>query len=157
MSRCQGSVRRGDLPRDGRRQPRVGLRCPSQTSRSAAQARRCSGGLAQTPFSGVCDLPKGLTSPFQPISGKSIVIGSMPFYRRIYSPGESQFIAASTYRRAPIFRSECFSRCFVQRVKEVPPAVPIPADRVGAGARPFQFAAQAATRCNHAPDPQGAE
>jgi hypothetical protein len=40
-------------------------------------------GLAQTPLCGVSDLPKGLTSPFQPISGKSMLPGSMPFYKRI--------------------------------------------------------------------------
>jgi len=51
-----------------------------------------SGGLAQTLFSGVCDLPKGLALPFQPISEKSILSGSVPFYKRIYSPGELQFI-----------------------------------------------------------------
>jgi hypothetical protein len=34
------------------------------------------------------DLLKGLTFPCQPISGKSILSGSMPFYKRIYTPGE---------------------------------------------------------------------
>jgi hypothetical protein len=50
-------------------------------------------GLAQTPFCGVCDLPKGPTFPSQFNSGKSVLSRSMPFYRRIYSPGEPQFIA----------------------------------------------------------------
>jgi hypothetical protein len=42
------------------------------------------------------DLPKGLTFPCQPISGKSILSGSIPFYKRIYTPGELQFITSST-------------------------------------------------------------
>ena len=43
----------------------------------------------------------------------------MPFYKRTYSPGELQFITTSTYRRAPLFLSERFSRCFVQTLEEV--------------------------------------
>jgi putative transposase len=43
----------------------------------------------------------------------------MPFYKRIYGAGELQFITTSTYRRAPLFRSERLCRCFVQRLKEV--------------------------------------
>jgi hypothetical protein len=42
------------------------------------------GGLAQTPFCGVCDLPKGLIFPFRPTSGKNLLSGSMPFYKRIH-------------------------------------------------------------------------
>jgi hypothetical protein len=43
----------------------------------------------------------------------------MPFYKRIYTPDELQFNSASTYRRAPLFRSEDFCRCFVQRLEAV--------------------------------------
>ena len=43
----------------------------------------------------------------------------MPFYHRTYNRGELQFIPSSTYRRAPLFLSERFRRCFVQRLEEV--------------------------------------
>ena len=43
----------------------------------------------------------------------------MPLYKRIYSPGQLQFITTSTYRRAPLFLSACLCRCFVQRLEEV--------------------------------------
>ncbi len=43
----------------------------------------------------------------------------MPIYNRPYSPGEQQFITTSTYRRAPVFLSQRFCRCFVQRLEEV--------------------------------------
>ncbi len=43
----------------------------------------------------------------------------MPLYHRFYSPGELQFLSASTYRRAPVYRSERFRRYFVQRLEEV--------------------------------------
>jgi putative transposase len=43
----------------------------------------------------------------------------MPFYNRTYSPGQLQFITTSTYRRAPLFLSERFCRCFVERLAEV--------------------------------------
>ena len=43
----------------------------------------------------------------------------MPIYHRIYSPGELQFITTSTYRRAPLFRSQRSWRDFVQPLKEV--------------------------------------
>ncbi|HXJ95675.1 MAG TPA: transposase [Terriglobia bacterium] len=43
----------------------------------------------------------------------------MPFYHRTYNRGELQFITSSTYRRAPLFFSERFRRCFVQRLEEV--------------------------------------
>ena len=43
----------------------------------------------------------------------------MPWYHRFYCPGELQFLTASTYRRIPVFRSERFRRCFVQRLEEV--------------------------------------
>jgi tetratricopeptide (TPR) repeat protein len=42
----------------------------------------------------------------------------VPFRKRIYSPGELQPTTIGTYRRAPLFRSEHFCRCFVQRLKE---------------------------------------
>jgi REP element-mobilizing transposase RayT len=43
----------------------------------------------------------------------------MPFYYRVNSPGELQFITTSTYRRTPLFLSERFRRCFVRRLDEV--------------------------------------
>jgi len=43
----------------------------------------------------------------------------MPFYHRVYGPGELQFITTSTYRRTPLFLSDRFRRCFVQRLEEV--------------------------------------
>jgi putative transposase len=43
----------------------------------------------------------------------------MPFYKRTYSPGQLQFITTSTYRRAALFLSERFCRCFVQKLVEV--------------------------------------
>ena len=43
----------------------------------------------------------------------------MPFYKRNYSPGQLQFITTGTYHRAPLFLSERFCRCFVQRLAEV--------------------------------------
>ena len=43
----------------------------------------------------------------------------MPFYKRTYSLGQLQFITTSTYRRSPLFLSERFCRCFVQRLEEV--------------------------------------
>ena len=43
----------------------------------------------------------------------------MPFYHRVYSPGELQFITASTYRRTPLFLSNRFQRCFIERLEEV--------------------------------------
>lgn len=43
----------------------------------------------------------------------------MPLYHRVYSPGEFQFITASTYRRTPLFLSDHFRRCFVHRLEEV--------------------------------------
>ncbi len=43
----------------------------------------------------------------------------MPVYHQFYSPGELQFITASTYRRAPIFLSDRFRRCFAKRLDEL--------------------------------------
>lgn len=43
----------------------------------------------------------------------------MPLYRRIYTPGQMQFITASTYRRTPLFLSGGFCRCFAQRLEEL--------------------------------------
>jgi hypothetical protein len=43
----------------------------------------------------------------------------MPLYRRVYRPGELQFITTSTYRCTPLFLSDRFRRCFVQRLEEV--------------------------------------
>ncbi len=43
----------------------------------------------------------------------------MPLYHRVYCPGQLQFITTSAYRRTPLFPSERFRRCFVQRLEEV--------------------------------------
>ena len=50
---------------------------------------------------------------------ESILSCAMPIYHRVYSPGELQFITTRTYRRTPPFLSDCFRRCFVQRLDEV--------------------------------------
>jgi hypothetical protein len=44
----------------------------------------------------------------------------MPFYHRVYTPGQLQFITARTYRRTPVFLSDRFRHGFVQRREEVP-------------------------------------
>ena len=43
----------------------------------------------------------------------------MPFYHRVYTPGQLQFITASTYRRTPLIVSDRFQHCLVQRLEEV--------------------------------------
>ena len=43
----------------------------------------------------------------------------MPLYHRVDTPGQLQFITASTYRRTQLFLSDKFRRCFVQRLEEV--------------------------------------
>ena len=43
----------------------------------------------------------------------------MPVYHQVYSPGELQFITASTYRRAPIFLSDRSRKCCTNRLEEV--------------------------------------
>jgi REP element-mobilizing transposase RayT len=43
----------------------------------------------------------------------------MAIYKRTYSPGQLQFVTTSTYRRTPLFLSQRFCRCFVQRLEEV--------------------------------------
>ena len=43
----------------------------------------------------------------------------MPLYKRSYSPGQLQFITTSTYRRARLFLSERFCRCFVRRLERL--------------------------------------
>jgi len=43
----------------------------------------------------------------------------MPVYHRVYTPGQLQFITASTYRRTPVFLSDRFRNCFVQKLEEV--------------------------------------
>ncbi|MGO8788483.1 MAG: hypothetical protein ACLQVL_14035 [Terriglobia bacterium] len=47
----------------------------------------------------------------------SILFRAMPFYHRVYCPGELQFITTSTYRRTPLFRSNRFRRCFGQKTR----------------------------------------
>jgi hypothetical protein len=87
----------------------------------AACARRSilEGRLAQTSLLEVCDVPKGHANPFPQTIAARILEPRMPIYHRTYSPGELQFITPSTYRRAPIFFSPRFCRCFVQRLEEV--------------------------------------
>ena len=62
--------------------------------------------------------PQGTFSSGPRIVG-SILSPAMPFYNRVYSPGQLQFITTSTYRRTPLFLSDRFRRCFVQRLEEV--------------------------------------
>ncbi len=57
--------------------------------------------------------------PYQLHAAESILSCVMPFYHRIYSPGELEFITTSTYRRTPLFLSHRFRRCFAQRLDEV--------------------------------------
>jgi len=85
-----------------------GLRFPEGTSRS---------GLAQTLAFWRQRSPEGTL--FRQGIVEGILSSTMPFYKRTYSPGELQFITTSTYRRAPLFLSERFSRCFVQTLEEV--------------------------------------
>ena len=73
--------------------------------------------LAQTPEVGSLRFRRNFH--FLSARVKSILCHSMPRYHRFYSPGTLQFITASTYRRTPIFRSERFRQCFVQRLDEV--------------------------------------
>ena len=42
----------------------------------------------------------------------------MPYHKRQFTPGQLQFITASTYRRAPIFLSQRFCHCFVDTLAE---------------------------------------
>ena len=51
-------------------------------------------------------------------AGRSI-LPAVPVYHQVYSPGELQFITASTYRRTPIFLSDRFRRCFANRLEGV--------------------------------------
>ena len=53
-----------------------------------------------------------------PNVGRSI-LHAVPVYHQVYSPGELQFITASTYRRTPIFLSDRFRNCFANRREEV--------------------------------------
>jgi len=43
----------------------------------------------------------------------------MPLHKRHYSPGQLQFITASTYQRAPLFLSERFRGGFVETLARV--------------------------------------
>ncbi len=56
---------------------------------------------------------------FRPRAVESILPCAMPFYHRVYSPGQLQFITTSTYRRTSLFLSDRFRHCFVQRLEEV--------------------------------------
>ncbi len=48
-----------------------------------------------------------------------MVSSVMPYPKRRYSPGQLQFITTSTYRRAPLFDSDRFRRCFVETLAGV--------------------------------------
>ena len=80
---------------------------------------------------GVCVVPKGLISNRRPAHTLHI----MPLYERHYSPGQLQFITTSTYRRAPLFVSECFRRCFVETLAHLRQGDEVPARRLGTPAR----------------------
>ena len=82
-----------------------------RTGRQIVAGRRR---LAQTPILGGLRSPEGTL--FRPGLVESILVRSMPFHKRTYSPGQLPFITTSTYRRAPLFLSERFCRCFVQRL-----------------------------------------
>jgi hypothetical protein len=43
----------------------------------------------------------------------------MPVYHRVCATGELQFLTSSTYRRVPVFLSDRFRGCFVDRLEEV--------------------------------------
>ena len=51
--------------------------------------------------------------------GARILSSIMPLHKRHYNPGQLQFITASTYRRAPLFLSECFRGGFVETLAQV--------------------------------------
>ncbi len=61
----------------------------------------------------------------------------MPFYHRVYTPGQLQFITASTYRRTPFSSSIAFgqalskalTRCVEFNLQEVPSGSQTPKDR----------------------------
>ncbi len=72
--------------------------------------------LAQTPVFWCLRSRRQLL--FRPRTVESILSCAMPFYPRVYSPGELQFITTSTYRRTPLFLSDRFRRSFVQRLEE---------------------------------------
>ena len=82
------------------------------TLRYLARPRR----LAQTPVLWGLRSPEGTL--FRQGFCASILSGGMPFYKRTYSSGQLQFITTSTYRRAPLFLSQRFCRCFVQTLAE---------------------------------------
>lgn len=48
-----------------------------------------------------------------------IVSSVTAYHKRRYSPGQLQFITTSTYRRAPLFLSDRFRRCFVETLARV--------------------------------------
>src|ERR1017187_6887040 len=73
---------------------------------------------ADAPFCGLV-YPNSLTFVLPLRNRREYTPRSMPFYQRIYSPGQLQFITSSTYRRAALFFSDRFCRCFVQRLEEV--------------------------------------
>jgi hypothetical protein len=50
----------------------------------------------------------------------------MPVYHLVYIPGQRQFLTGSKYRRTPVFLSNRFRRCFVQRLEEVRREIRVP-------------------------------
>jgi len=95
----------------------MSFRAQRGISLSLVPAGGADGWLAQTPVLWGLRSPEGTI--FRQGILECILSGSMPFYKRTYSPGQLQFITTSTYRRAPLFLPERFCRCFVQRIEEV--------------------------------------
>ena len=62
-------------------------------------------------------IPKGRFLPAP--RRREYTLLALPFCHRVYSPGELQFITTTTYRRTPLFLSDGFRHCFVQRLDEV--------------------------------------
>ena len=62
-------------------------------------------------------IPKGRFLPAP--RRREYTLLALPFCHRVYSPGELQFITTSTYHRMPLFLSDRFRGCFVQRLEEV--------------------------------------
>ncbi len=82
-----------------------------------AQRTWAKGRLAQTPAVGSLRSRRDVLFRLRAVG--SILLCAMPLYHRVYSPGELQFITTGTYRRTPLFLSDRFRRCFVQRLEEV--------------------------------------
>ena len=73
-------------------------------------------GLAQTPVLWGLRVPEGILCWRS--FGARILSSNMPLHKRYYSPGQLQFITASTYQRAPLFLSERFRGGFVETLAQ---------------------------------------